>query len=88
MKKSRYVLQKRVNSFLCPFRLEYSARQAVAEGCVRVLCYDQNRIVLQTQAGTVGFEGDALRICRMADGAAVIRGHIATVHIGEDTVCG
>ncbi len=88
MKKVKYALRKRVNSVLCPFRLEYSAQQAVVEGCIRVLCYDQNRIVLQTTAGTVGFEGDMLRICRMTDGAALVRGYIATVHIGEDTVCG
>lgn len=88
MRKRKAALRKRVETVLHPLRLEYTPRQAVVEGCVRVLCYDQNRIVLQTTAGTLGFEGDALRICRIAGGAAYVCGQIATVHFGEDTVCG
>ena len=72
---------------LYPSRLEYTARQAVVEGCMRIICYEQNRIILQTTAGTLGFEGDVLRICRMANGVALVRGHIATIHIGEDAIC-
>ncbi len=86
IRKSR--LQTQINTLFCPSRLEYAARQAVVEGCVRVLCYHQNRIVLQTTAGTFGFEGDGLRICRMANGVALVRGHIATMHVEEDAVCG
>ncbi len=88
MRIQKQALRKQVQSVLRPLRMEYTTRQAVIEGCVRILCYEQNRIVLQTTAGTLGFEGDALRICRMAGGAALVRGHIATVHIEEDTVCG
>ncbi len=88
MRKRNTALRKRVETVLRPLRVEYTVRQAVVEGCVRILCYDQNRIVLQTTAGTLGFEGDTLRICRMAGGAACICGQIATVHFEEDMVCG
>lgn len=88
MRIRKQAVRKQVQSVFRPLRMEYTPRQAVVEGCVRILCYDQNRIVLQTTAGTLGFEGDGLRICRMAGGAALVRGHIATVHVGEDTVCG
>lgn len=88
MRKRKAVLRKQVQTILHPLRLEYAARQAIVEGCVRILCYEQNRIVLQTTAGTLGFEGDALQIRRMADGVALVCGQIATLHIEEDTVCG
>ena len=88
MKKKTNALQKRIQTIWCPSRLEYATKQAVIEGCVRIKHYEQNRIVLQTTAGTLGFEGDGLRICRMADGIALVRGHIVTIHIEEDAVCG
>ena len=88
MTKKYATLQKCTQQFLHPMRLEYAAGRVVIEGCKRVLVYDQNRIVLQTADGRLGFEGDRLRICRLSGDTALLCGHIATIHLEGDTVCG
>lgn len=72
-----------------PLRLECTAnRRAVVEGCTRILEYDENRILLETADGTLGFEGTELRVNRMAGGCALVSGKFSAVQFGEGAVCG
>ncbi len=94
-KRKRGVLKRAEQFFrqtatvIRPLRLECTAnRRAVVEGCMRILEYDENRIVLQTAEGTLGFEGERLRISRMADDCALISGSFSAVLFEEGTVCG
>lgn len=94
MAKKRRSVWKRAQRFLqqaettfASLRIECTVAEAVVEGCVRVLEYDENRILLQTVEGTLGFEGERLRLCRMAGGAALVRGRFSAVRFEEAATC-
>lgn len=81
-------LLRQPQTVLLPLRIECTKTRAVIEGCIRILSYDENRILLQTADGAIGFEGECLRISRMAGGAALVCGKFSAVRFEEDTVCG
>lgn len=61
-------------------RMEMTAnREAIVEGCRRVLQYDEDRISLDTVNGEVCFEGENLCVNCLVGGNAVVSGHILTI---------
>jgi len=89
LKRAEKLFHLPAGSICRPLRLECTAnRRAVVEGCVRILEYDENRILLETAEGNLGFEGIGLRVNRMAGDCALVSGHIAAVLFEETAVCG
>lgn len=61
-------------------RMELTAnREAIVEGCQRVLQYEEDRISLDTVDGEVRFEGENLCVNCLVGGNAVVSGHILTI---------
>lgn len=61
----------------------YGNREAVVEGCRRVLVYDADCIRLETVEGLLCFRGEGLRVVGFAGGVATVGGRILTVGFEE-----
>lgn len=61
-------------------RIEISGnRQAIVEGCGRVLRYDEDCIRLETVEGEISFEGENLCVNGLSGGSAVVTGRFVTI---------
>ncbi len=67
------------NEMKGPITEIYSNREAVVDGCKGVLDYHENLIKLRVDGGTVVFSGTDLVILELSDGAARLKGKIASV---------
>lgn len=88
LKRRRVRLAKRLETALelpegtlyRSLRLELSGnKQAIVEGCRRILQYDEDCIRLDTVGGAVCFEGEALCVNCLSGGSAVVTGRFITV---------
>ena len=61
----------------------YGNREAVVEGCRRVLRYDADCIRLDTVEGVVRFAGEDLRVTCFAGGTATVSGRMVTLGFEE-----
>ena len=57
----------------------YGNRQAVVDGCDVIVDYDQDRVVLRAGRLTLEIRGEEMRLTRLTESSAVIRGRIRQV---------
>jgi len=66
-------------------RLEISGnRQAIVEGCSRILQYDEDCIRMETVGGEIGFSGERLCVNGLSGGSAVVAGRFVTIRFEEE----